>query len=138
MAVAEPKRPEDIESIDDLMKEGDDRVKSLKVTGGLLGLPDPEPSAYYERALQLIGKSETKEPEKEHHIRYWLAAYLGFKWGSSEAIPHAEKCVELKPEDADSRLLLAKLYHDNERFLEILFSNLFTPENELRTFTKNS
>ena len=106
--------PEEIDSIDVLLEEGDMRVQTTLMVGHVLGPAVPPAEAYYERALQL----GISDPEKEFKARYGLGTFLALNWDKKGAIPHLQRAIELKPNDYNSRFVMGKLYEDTGRFAE--------------------
>ena len=104
--------PEEISSIDDLVKEGKERFNTKVIIGKMDGPVMPEADLYFSMALKLMHEQGIQNPEKEVHIEFHLATYLGFRGRYKEAIPHFERCVELNPDDSNARQALAKVYKD--------------------------
>lgn len=107
--------PEQINSIDELIQEGKSRVNITIMVGAALGPAIPEADLYFKRALGLMNLQGAPNPEKEYEARLWLAVYLAMNWKKEEALPHFERCVELKPQDIEARIGLAKVYGDVKR-----------------------
>jgi len=100
--------PEEIQSIDELLKEGWERVEAMAITKGAFGPLIPPAEAYFKRAVQL----GISDPVKEHRAQYGLGTLLAAKWQKEAAIPHLQRAVQLQPHNYRSRLVLGKLYED--------------------------
>ncbi len=106
--------PGQINCIDDLLYEGKRRIQTTLIAGFAFGPAVPPAEAYYERAFQ-IGFPDS---DKEHRARHNLGAFLARCYRKEEAIPHLQRAVELKPQNARSRYVLGRLYEDTGRFAE--------------------
>jgi len=85
------------------------------MVGHVFGPAIPEADLYFARALDLMRQQRIQSPELEFDIKLHLGAYLGLMCRYDEAVPHFERCVELKPQDIKARTVLAIVYRDVER-----------------------
>lgn len=103
--------PETIDSIDELIEKGRKIVKARIIAGA----SDPiiaNAEVYLRKALELIQAGDVQNPEKEYEARMLLAVDLTHNQKRGEAVPHFERCVELRPQDLNARINLARVYSD--------------------------
>ena len=104
--------PAEIDDVDQLLGEGESRVKASLMMYSCLGPTSPPPEAYYERAFRL----GVSDPIKEHDARYTLGIFLATCHRREDALPHIRRAVELNPNDYRTRFVMGKLYEDSGRF----------------------
>ncbi|HIH12670.1 MAG: hypothetical protein QT02_C0001G0051 [archaeon GW2011_AR9] len=103
------KPPEDFDSIDELIREGKEGVCSYLIARGALGQPEYEPSAYFERALDLL--HDAPDSEKEYRVRDQWGWYLGSIGNFKAAIDQFQQAVTLKPGQFHTQFNLAQMRH---------------------------
>ena len=105
------KRPENCDSIDELIREGKECITSYIIAHGAFGPPEPEPGAYFQRALDLLQQSDLEDHDRESKIRSQLGWYLGARGKFEAGIEQMEAAQVLKPDTLNTKLTLAQMHH---------------------------